>query len=116
LFIERESVVEVFRTVSAETSAQRNSLILEALRRGQSRGEVRSEADLGIATELLTGALVVDALDFDKRSHQIHSTVVKTVDTLLKGLGVQSSTDGSNRTYSEQPVNLPDASDPSIVP
>ena len=116
LFIEREAVTEVFRTVSAETSAQRHLLILEALRRGQARGEVRSEADLRIASELLTGALVVDALDFNKRSHQVHSTVVKTVDTLLKGLGVHSPTDGASRVNSEMPVNLTDTSTLSIMP
>jgi hypothetical protein len=85
LFIEQEAAAEVFRTVSTEITAQRDLLILEALRRGQSRGEVRNEADLNVASQLLIGALMLDSLGY-KSSHQIRGTVEKTVDSLLSGL------------------------------
>ena len=92
LFIEQEAVAEVFQAVSAEISANRDLLILETLRRAQSRGEVRSEADLSVVTELLVGALMLDALGHDKTSRQVRGTVAKTVETLLTGLGAQPST------------------------
>ncbi|MFB9858765.1 TetR/AcrR family transcriptional regulator [Paenarthrobacter aurescens] len=94
LFIEQEAVAEVFQAVSAEISANRELLILETLRRAQSRGEVRSEADLNVVTELLVGALMLDALGHDKTSHQVRGTVAKTVETLLTGLGAQPSMGG----------------------
>jgi AcrR family transcriptional regulator len=85
LFIEQEATAYVFQAVAAEISAHRNSLIVETLKQGQSRGEVRSDADLKVATELLIGALMLDAL-YAQGSHQIRGTVAKTVDTLLRGL------------------------------
>ena len=89
LFIEQEAVAEVFEAVSAEISANRESLILETLRRAQARGEIRSEADLGIVTELLVGSLMLDALGHDDTPYQVRVNVAKTVETLLTGLGTQ---------------------------
>jgi AcrR family transcriptional regulator len=94
LFIEQETVAEVFRTVSAEITSQRDALILQALRRGQSRGEIRSDADLGVAHELLVGAVMLDSFSYDKKSAQIRRSVATMIDTLLRGLGSQPSTGG----------------------
>ncbi|ELT42696.1 TetR/AcrR family transcriptional regulator C-terminal ligand-binding domain-containing protein, partial [Arthrobacter nitrophenolicus] len=77
---------DVFHAVAAEISAYRNSLIVETLKRGQSRGEVRSDADLQVATELLIGALMLDAL-YAPGPYQVRGIVAKTVDMLLRGLG-----------------------------
>jgi AcrR family transcriptional regulator len=93
LFLEQGALPEVFRTVSLETSAQRDVLILEAFRRGQSRGEVRKEADLDVALRLLIGSLMLDALIFYKTPQQIRSTVMETIETLLRGIGNIPSTD-----------------------
>jgi AcrR family transcriptional regulator len=86
LFIERENLAAVFETVSAETSAQRDLLIMGALKRGQSRGEIRTEADLNVASQLLVGALMLDALGY-KASRSIRNTVAATIDILVSGLG-----------------------------
>jgi AcrR family transcriptional regulator len=86
LFIEQEATADVFHAVAAEISAYRNSLIVETLKRGQSRGEVRSDADLQVATELLVGALMLDAL-YAPGPYQVRGIVAKTVDMLLRGLG-----------------------------
>lgn len=93
LFIEQEAAREVFQAVSAEISAPRARLILEILRRGQSRGDVRSDADLDIATQLLLGSLMLDALKV-KTSHPLRNTAARTVEALLSGLGAESSTGG----------------------
>jgi AcrR family transcriptional regulator len=85
LFIEQEAAADVFQAVAAEIQAHRNALIVETLKRGQSRGEVRSDADLQAATELLIGALMLDTL-YAKGYPQIRNIVVKAVDLLVRGL------------------------------
>jgi hypothetical protein len=60
-------------------------LIVEILRRGQSRGEVRDGVDLKLAARMLIGPLTLDALD-DKASEDVHATVANTVDMLLWAL------------------------------
>jgi AcrR family transcriptional regulator len=85
LFIEQEAAAEVFQAVAAEISSHRNALIVETLKRGQSRGEVRSDADLQAATELLIGALMLDTL-YAKGYPQIRNIAVKAVDLLVRGL------------------------------
>ena len=95
LFIEQESVPEVFRAVSAEITSQRDALIMQALKRGQSRGEIRNEANLGVAHDLLVGSVMVDSLGNDRNSRQIRVTVETIVDTLLRGVGTEPPTGGS---------------------
>jgi AcrR family transcriptional regulator len=92
LFIEQEAVPEVFRAVSAEITSQRDALIMQALRRGQSRGEIRNDANLRVAHEFLAGAVMLDSLGSDRNSHQIRITVATIVDTLLTGVGTEPPT------------------------
>jgi len=87
LFLERDAAAEVFRTVSTEITAARDSLIMEALKRGRSRGEIRAGADLHTASRLLVGALTSDSLAHNRASHEIRSIVESTVETLLRGVG-----------------------------
>lgn len=86
LTIERHAAPEVFATVSAEITTQRDVRILEALERGRSRGEIRADADLDIAHRLLVGAVTVDAIDGDKTPQQTRAIVEKIVDVLLHGI------------------------------
>ncbi|MEV0688538.1 TetR/AcrR family transcriptional regulator [Nocardia sp. NPDC050378] len=86
LFLEQEAVDEVFRTVSTEITAQRDRIILEVLERGRSRGELDSGVDFDTASQLLVGALMLDALTHERTTPQSRVTVAKTVDTLLWGL------------------------------
>ncbi|MEV0688535.1 TetR/AcrR family transcriptional regulator [Nocardia sp. NPDC050378] len=89
LFIEREAVAEVFRTIATEITAQRDRIILEVLERGRSRGELDSGVDLNIASQLLVGALMLDALVHERTTPQIRVTVTKTVETLMRGLNAR---------------------------
>jgi AcrR family transcriptional regulator len=85
LYVEREAIPKVFRSVFLETTAPRDLLIVEILRRGQSRGEVRDGVNLKLAARMLIGPLTLDALD-DKASEDVHATVANTVDMLLWAL------------------------------
>jgi len=92
LFIEQETIPAVFSAVSAEITAQRDALIQQALHQGLSRGEIRAGADLGVAHELLVGAVMLDSFSYAKSPRQIRSTVASMVDTLLIGLATEAST------------------------
>lgn len=87
LFVERDAAAEVFRAVSTEISAQRESLIMKALERGQARGEIRAGTDLHTASRLLLGALTSDSLARNRTPREIRSSVASTVETLLRGVG-----------------------------
>jgi AcrR family transcriptional regulator len=96
LAMEKEAVGEVYRTVSAETTKQRDLLILESLRRGQLRGQVRPDADIHISHRLLVGGVTLDSISYDKTPQQIRSTVKTLVDIVLSGISPKPFLNGTS--------------------